>query len=164
MKKLITTILLLLPVFLFSQQLTYRSGGRVYNSENKKIEPSEVRELMAKNTAALKLYNTGRTEKTIGNIFFFSGIGLVATDLVVSFVDDGATFDSSGNAHKKEANHSLALVGAAMVVVSIPFKIGCAKKVRSAISEYNKGVVSNEVPSKLTLLANNQGLGLRIQF
>ena len=51
----------------FSQELTYKSGGRIFNSDGKKMSPTEVRELLSAEPGMLQFYNAGRSKKTIGN-------------------------------------------------------------------------------------------------
>jgi hypothetical protein len=88
MKKIVTGVFLLVAAFSFSQQLNYRTGGTVYNAENKKIAPMEVRALMANNTEALSLYNAGRNKKTWGNVLLYGGSALVVANLIVGLTKD----------------------------------------------------------------------------
>jgi hypothetical protein len=149
----------------FSQQLKYGTGGRVYNSDNQKIKIAAVRELMKDNAVALTLYNAGREKKTWGNALFYSGFGLAAINLVTAATTSTLTVNSDGSYTTKRASPALAIVGGALVLVSIPIKIGYPKKVKAAISEYNKGIVyREELKPDVTLLANTQGLGVGIGF
>jgi NADPH:quinone reductase-like Zn-dependent oxidoreductase len=149
----------------FSQQLTYKTGGSVYNSENQKIKPAAVRELMKDNPAALNLYNVGRQKKTWGNVLFYGGIGLAAINLATAVYTGGYTVNSSGEYTDEKSSFGLAIAGGVMVVASIPIKIGYTKKVKKAIGEYNEGLVYQEkFTPDVTLLANASGLGFRIQF
>lgn len=70
MKKKLTIICFFLVLGAYSQQLTYGSGGTVYNAENKKLNSTDVRTLLAVNAEALSLYNSGRNKKTWGNVLF----------------------------------------------------------------------------------------------
>lgn len=65
MKLLISCLFLVLSVSVFSQQLSYRSGGVVYDdAENKKLSTNVVRAYLDNNLEALSLYNAGRKKKT----------------------------------------------------------------------------------------------------
>ena len=67
-----------LPFINFSQeQLTFKSGGRVYNSNSEKLTSNEVRTLLQPNPEALQLFNAGRSKKTVGNILLYGGISTV---------------------------------------------------------------------------------------
>lgn len=165
MKKKLTILMLILSVAAFSQQLTSKSCGKVYNQENKKLSPSQVRELMSKNTEALHLYNQGRNKKTWGNILLYSGIGMVAADLAIAYADDGATFDAQGNRHSNSKNHVLGISGGFLMFVAIPIKIGYSKKVKSAVDTYNEKVAySKTSEAHFGLVANDNQVGLRVTF
>lgn len=173
MKKCIATLILIAPLMVFSQQFHYGSGGSVLNSENKKVTPDEVRTLIANNTEALVLYNAGRDKKTWGNVLFYGGLGLIVTNVVIAANTDNTTSTSynpnnsysSPNIQSERANMTAAIIGGALLVASIPIKIGYPKKIKAAINNYNKGVTDNYVPiQKLTLIASNRQVGLRFEF
>jgi|GEM_PF-728267 len=181
MKKYLMIFFFLLTLGAYSQQLTYKSGGNVYNSENKKIPTVEVRNLLAENTEALALYNAGRTKKTWGNVLFYGGLGLVATNLIVAMNTDNITSTSGtinynngsgsnpvvgyASAQSKPANMTAAIIGGAFILASIPIKIGYTKKVKSAVEKYNGSVADTYQPaSTTTLLAGTNQIGIRIEF
>ncbi len=169
MKKLLITFIFLIPFFVTSQQLYYGSGGTVLNSEYKKINPIEVRSLLEKNTEALSLYNTGRDKKTFGNVLFYGGFGLIVANVVFAANTDNTNYSYSNNgvvnADSKRSSMTVALIGGAFVVLSIPIKIGYIKKIKSAISKYNKGLTDNyKTTQKLTLVASNQQFGFRYEW
>ncbi len=154
----------------YSQQLIYKNGGRVYNFENKKVTSNEVRQLLENNTEALALYNSGRSKKTWGNVLFYGGLGLVATNLIVGLNSDNITTTYPGNGYypsvqSERTNMTAAIIGGAMIIASIPIKIGYPKKIRSAIEKYNGGLASSDKPApKTTLIASSNQVGLRIEF
>lgn len=170
MKQIITCLFLTLSLTAFSQQLTYKSGGTVYNAENKRLSSDEVRQLLANNSEALSLYNAGRSKKTWGNVLFYGGIGLVATNLIIGMNTDNSTTSYPGNGYypsvkSEPTNMTAAIIGGALIVASIPIKIGFPKKIKSALSKYNDGLVNNYKPApKTTLLASTNQIGLRIEF
>lgn len=163
MKKILV-FTLLISFTGFSQQLQYATGGSV-KSENKKLNPTAVRELMKNNEAALTLYNAGRNKKTWGNVLFYGGFGLGVLNLYTAMTQDPYSNSSEGNYTSERANPTLAIVGGVMILASIPIKMGYTRKVKAAINEYNKGIVSNDTSKpEVTLLAGVQSFGIRIQF
>ncbi|MFB3386311.1 hypothetical protein [Flavobacterium sp. LAR06] len=170
MKQNLTILFLLLTLAGYSQQLTYRSGGTVYNSENKKLKPDEVRLLLANNSEALALYNSGRNKKTWGNVLFYGGLGLVATNLVIGMNSDNITATYSGNGYyaspqSERTNMTAAIIGGALLIASIPIKIGYPKKIKSALEKHNVGLAdSYKSQPKTTLLARANQIGFRIEF
>jgi hypothetical protein len=164
MKKIIL-LTLFISITGFSQQLHYGTGGSVYDPENQKIKPAAVRELMKDNSSALDLYQAGRAKKSWGNALFYGGIGLAAINLVSAAYSGSATVNSSGEYTPEKASPTLAIIGGVLVVVSIPIKLGYTKKVKAAINEYNRGLAYEEqFQPDVTLVANIQGLGFRIEF
>ncbi len=167
MKK-IWLFFLLLSCSVFSQQLNYGTGGNILNSENKKIKSVDAREMLAVNPAALALYNTGRQKKSWGNALFYGGFGLCAINLVNGVFSDYGEVTQKGNNYyynDDKTSPVLAIIGGAMVLASIPIKSNYTKKVKAAISEYNKDIVQQEsYETHVTLVANGQGFGFKLSF
>lgn len=148
-------LFLFTTLFSFSQQLTYKSCGNILDSKNDKMSPSEVRTLLSKNTKLLNLYNTGRTKKTAGNIFFYGGLGLVVADLANGVFND-IVYPTA-----------LTYIGITSVVISVPVKIGYPKKIKKVVEDYNKQLVYNENNLKIesiNFVTNSNGLGFQITF
>lgn len=168
MKKIITALFLMLSLASFSQQLTYKSGGAVYGSDNKKLSPDEVRKLMANNSEALSLYNEGRNKKTWGNVLFYGGIGLVATNLILGMTTHNSAVSGSGSyttVKSERTDMTAAIIGGALIVASIPIKIGYSNKIKSALTKYNNGVAENYLRNaKTTLISSRNQIGFRIEF
>lgn len=58
-----------------------------------------------------------------------------------------------------------AIIGGALLVASIPIKIGYPKKIKSALTKYNDALTDNHIPSpKITLLASTNQVGFRFEF
>jgi len=151
----VTALFLFTVSLSFSQTLTYKSGGKVLDSNNKILSPDEVRELLLNKPQLSDNYNTGRDKKTIGNVLLGAGIGFMVGDLV-----SGATRDIVYPT-------AFTYIGLAAIAISIPVKIGYSKKIKSAVEGYNKQVALQD--SKLniettSLYANQNGFGLRITF
>lgn len=170
MKTAILITFLMISFSGFSQQLTYGSGGTVYNSENRKITPDGVRQLLAKNKEALSLYNSGRSKKTWGNVLFYGGLGLVATNVIVGMNTDNTTTSYPGNGNypsvkSERTNMTAAIIGGALIVASIPVKIGYPKKIKSALGLYNNSLTHiHKLEPRTTLVASANQIGFRIEF
>ncbi|OXB22495.1 MULTISPECIES: hypothetical protein [Flavobacterium] len=171
MKSIITTLFLVLSVSVFSQQLSYRSGGVVYNdAENKKLSSNVVRAYLDTNAEALALYNAGRNKKTWGNVLFYGGSGLVVANLIVGLTQDNTTVSYASNGYgptvkSEPTSFTAAIIGGAMIIASIPIKMGYTRKIKSAIAKYNEGLVENYKPgTKTTLVASGNQIGVRIEF
>lgn len=170
MKKIIAALFLMTSLASFSQQLTYKSGGTVYNADNKKLSSDEVRVLLSNNNEALALYNAGRNKKTWGNVLFYGGLGLITTNLIVGLNSDNTTTSYPGNGYypsvkSERTNMTAAIIGGAMVIASIPIKIGYPKKIKSALGLYNNSLTTNyKRETRTILLASATQLGVKIEF
>lgn len=170
MKQNLSILFFLLALAGYSQQLSYKSGGAVYNSENKKVAPTEVRNILANNTEALALYNSGRRKKTWGNVLFYGGLGLVATNLIIGLNTDNSSTTYSGNGYypsvqSERTNMTAAIIGGALIIASIPIKIGFTKKIKSALEKHNSSLVDNyKSVTKTTLIASSNQVGFRVEF
>jgi len=143
----------------------YKSSGTITDSENNKISPDQVRELLKDNEKLLAEYNAGRSKKTVGNVLLIGGLGLIVTDLVIGANTDGNT-TVTGNIIQTERNYPSALtyVGLVALVVAIPVKIGFSKKIKNVVTEYNNQSTTgyNQFNNrKLDLITNSNGIGLR---
>ena len=145
-----------------AQKLVYKSNGTILNSENQKISPDQVRELLKNNQKLLADYNAGRSKKTVGNILLIGGSAMVIGDLIVGATTDGNT-TVTGNSIQTESNYPSALtfVGLAAVAVAIPVKIGFSKKIKNVVTEYNNQLATGYNKPKLDLITNSNGIGLR---
>jgi len=170
MKTTILIAFLIISLTGFSQQLTYGSGGTVYNSENTKVTPDGVRQRLKNNKEALSLYNSGRSKKTWGNILFYSGLGLMATNVIVGMNTDNTTTSYPGNGNypsvkSERTDMTAAIIGGAMIVASIPVKIGYPKKIKSALGLYNNSLTDHyKSQPRTTLLASVNQIGFKIEF
>ena len=153
----------------FSQKLVYKSNGTILNSENQKISPDQVRELLKDNEKLLADYNAGRTKKTFGNILLIGGLGFLTADLIQGATASGMTAVPVGGGYyalqtEKTYPTALTYVGVIAVIVAIPVKIGFSKKIKNVVTEYNNLMVTgyNQFnKQKLDLITNSNGIGLR---
>jgi hypothetical protein len=152
--KLFITLFFAVITSSFAQQLTYKNG-RVFNSDNRKISPSEVRELLKDNPEQLDQFNSGRTKAGIGGFLLGFGGGLILADVI-----GGATAD---RIYPGTATY----IGVACAVISIPVLIGHNKKIKSSIEGYNSSLAKNSTSfniEKINILSNKNGIGMQISF
>lgn len=148
-----------------SQKLVYKSNGNILTSENQKISPDQVRELLKDNEKLLADYNAGRSKKTAGNVLVIGGATLVVADLLTGVFSDGNT-TVTGNSIQTERNYPSALtfVGLAALAVAIPIKIGFSKKIKNVVIDYNSQSTTGYHNPKLDFITNANGIGLRLSF
>lgn len=168
MKKILFFIFILLSISSFSQEVySFKSGGRVFNSNNQKISPSEVRNLLASNQPALELYNAGRSKKTFGNVLLYGGIAAG----IGSFFYQASipAFKQAANGQlvqNDEYSNTMFYVSGAIVLLAIPIKIGFSKKIKKAVALLNDSA-SKPTTSFLdstTIIANQNGIGVHYSF
>ena len=164
MKKVILLLIVILPLISFSQEtFTFKSGGRVLQ-DNIKISPTAVRDQFNANKQISDLYNAGRTKKTVGNVLLYGGIG---TLIIKHITVINANKVSNGNLYDiKKTSNVLYGVGAGIVLLSIPIKIGFQKKIKKAISLMNDEVQKPKTAfiEKATFISNSNGFGVSITF
>ena len=154
----------------FSQKLVCKSNGTILNSENQKISPDQVWELLKDNQKLLADYNAGRTKKTFGNILLIGGLGLLTADLIHGATASGMTAVPTGGGYyslqtEKTYPTALTYVGVMAVIIAIPVKIGFSKKIKNVVTEYNNQMATgyNQLnKQKLDLITNSNGIGLRL--
>ena len=166
-KQLFILLLFFCSVQSYSQKLVYKSNGTTLNSENQKISPDQVRELLANNEQLLTDYNAGRTKKTVGNILLIGGLGALTADLIYGVTASGMSAVPVGGGYydlqtEKTYPNVLTYLGVAAVIIAIPVKIGFSKKIKNVVTEYNNQVTTGYNVPKLDLITNSNGIGLRL--
>jgi hypothetical protein len=154
----------------YSQKLVYKSNGTILNSDNQKISPEQVRELLKNNQKLLTAYNEGRTKKTVGNILLIGGLGFLTADLIQGSTASGITAVPTGGGNydiqtEKTYPTALTYIGIAAVIIAIPVKIGFSKKIKNVVTEYNNQMATgfnHFYKPKLDLFTNSNGIGLRL--
>lgn len=146
---------LLFSTVTFSQQLTLKSGGRIYDSNNEKLSNSAVKDLLASQPELLEQYKQGRTKASVGGFLLGFGIGMLGADL------------ASGLTQDKTYPTTLTYIGLASTLISIPVMIGHSKKIKKAIDGYNESLLSSRTGfnfEKINVITNQNGIGMRISF
>lgn len=101
---------------------------------------------------------------------FYGGLGLVTVNLATAMTTDNttSTYNSgyySPNIESERSNLTAAIVGGAMIVASIPIKMGYPKRIKKALGLHNNGTASTyESQPTTTLLASANQIGVRITF
>ncbi|HEX8268981.1 MAG TPA: hypothetical protein VF581_03740 [Flavobacterium sp.] len=155
MKHLFLFAMLLLATASFSQQLTYKSGGRIYNSNMDEMNAKEMRALLASKPGLLNYYNSGQSKKNIGGFALGFGGGLMIGDLVVALTTT-SEYPSIGT-----------YIGAGTALASIPIMSGYSKKLKKVVDDYNKEVAGIEPRNgidEFAIVASKNGTGIRITF
>jgi hypothetical protein len=163
MKKIALLFLLVLPLLSSAQDtLTYKGSGRIFNSSQQKLTSDEVRGLFVNNTEALSLYNSGKTKQTLGNILFYGGISTV----IIKHISMLNKYSGS-NALKADSNNIMYFVGAGMVIIAIPIKLGFSKKIKKAVSLINEDFKKPNTGFNIestSFVSNANGFGISITF
>jgi len=166
MKKSVLLLLLILPLLSFSQDiLTFKSTSRVFNFDNKKLTSSEVRDLFSTNPEALRLYNSGMTKKTIGNILLYGGLSSLITTHLIRVTDSNT--DQYGRLTIKTRSNVMYFVSAGVVLIAIPIKIGFSKKIKKAVSMMNEDLKNPKTGFNIestSFISNSNGVGFSITF
>lgn len=155
MKNLLILTLLFFSFSILSQETyTMKSGGRVFNSKEEKLNPDKVREEFS--GEALNLYNSGRNKKTVGNLFLYTGI-ITSPIAISAFLNDaprGTVYTTAG-------------ITLTCLLVSIPIKTGYSKKIKKSVELMN-GINSSSSTSfnieNTSVVINQNGAGFRITF
>ncbi|AWA30776.1 hypothetical protein HYN48_12190 [Flavobacterium magnum] len=137
---------MVLSVQAYCQDLVYKSGATILNSENQKLSPDQIREIMASNSEAVDLYNSGRNKKILGDFFLFTGIGLMAEETIRGLTSD-IDFPTT-----------LFYAGVAATIVALPIRIGYKKRMRSAVAGYNNKSTAS-LFNGVIVIGNRNGIG-----
>ncbi len=162
MKKIICLFLFALPFINFSQeQLTFKSGGRVYNSNLEKLTSDEVRTLLQPNPEALQLFNAGRSKKTVGNILLYCGVSTV-------IINHYSIFKNAKNKGDINSSRNIPyIIGGGLILIAIPIKIGFSKKIKKSLDLINndfKNPKTSFTIDSTNFISNSNGFGISITF
>ena len=162
-KPLFFIILFLCSFQSYSQKLVYKSNGNITDSQNQKMTPNQVRELLSKNEKLVNDYNAGRSKKTVGNVLLYGGMGLFFINSYYQTLSSNSNYND--NNYDNGSPFLLSIVGLASMVVAIPVKIGFSKKIKNVVTDYNNQFATGNVnfdEPKLNLIANSNGIGFRL--
>jgi hypothetical protein len=152
MKKLITLFAILISTFIYSQEITMQ--GHKYFVNGQQISSREVKEKLASNPEALKLFKCGKNQASTGGLFIGLGVAFTVADLVKGLVSD------------EKYPGAATYIGVSSLVVSVPILIGKNKKMRQGIELYNNGLknTGDNEDIELNIISNQNGYGLQFRF
>ena len=155
-----------MPLFSFSQDVfTYKNGGKILQY-NKNISPSQIRSQFEYNKNIMDYYNAGRSKKTFGNILLYGGLATVVTKFIIDGTSDIVVVNPNGSESFKNYSPLLHILGGAMVLASIPIKIGYSKKIKKAVDLMNDEIKNQKTSSALnsTITVSSNQIGITINF
>lgn len=169
MKKIICLSLLLITLVNFAQtRFVSREipAGQTIEIKDKKmfinneqIPAYEIKKYLKDNNfKAYSLYNKAKNKSVLGGLLLGLGSVFIISDGVRAAVTDGGKFPTV-----------ISYVGVAFVGTSLFVLKGKNKKMENAIDFYNSGLkttadASNQFEANVTIVANTNGLGLRLNF
>ncbi len=169
MKKLIYVSLLLVSFVSFAQtrfvtreipagQAIELKDKKMYIN-NEQIPSYEIKKYLKDNDfKAYSLYTKAKNKSVIGGMLLGLGSVLIVSDAVKAMVTEG------GNYPTAMSGIGVVLVGSSYFVLK-----GKNKKMQNAIDTYNSGLkttsdLENRFDTSLNLVANQNGIGLRLTF
>lgn len=126
---------------------------------NEQIPSYEIKKYLKDNDfKAYSLYNKAKNKSVIGGLLLGLGSVLIVSDAVKAIVTEDATYPTA-----------MTYIGAGMAGTSIFVLKGKNKKMQEAIDSYNSGLkttgdLDTNFEANLNLVANQNGLGLRLSF
>lgn len=164
MKNLIFAFLFISSLSFSQETYTFKSGGRVFEN-NKRIKTQEIETYFGHKPEIVNLYKAGRTKKTVGNIFLYGGIGTIIITHLSKVNNSGVQSDGTFG---KPTSNTMYFVGAGIVLVAIPIKIGFQRKIKKSIllmnEEMNSQKQSTSLNYETNIIANTNGVGLKLTF
>lgn len=168
-KKLIYVSLLLVSFVSFSQtRFATREipAGQAIEIKDKKmyinneqIPSYEIKKYLKDNDfKAYSLYTKAKNKSVFGGLLLGLGSVLVVSDAVKSIVTEGASYPTA-----------ISYVGVGLAGTSLFILKGKNKKMHEAIDTYNSGLkttgsLENNFDTSLNVVANQNGVGLRLTF
>lgn len=169
MKKLIYVSLLLVSFVSFAQNRfvtreipagqTIELKDKKMFINNEQIPSYEIKKYLKDNDyKAYSLYNKAKNKSVFGGLLLGLGSVLIVSDAVKAMVTEGGTYPTA-----------ISYIGGGLVVASIPVLHGKNKKMTEAIDTYNNGLkttseLENNFDTSLNIVANQNGVGLRLSF
>lgn len=147
------------------RKLSYLNSNKIYNG-SVKLTNEELQNTLKENAKALKLYNSGVTQKKVSNYLLGFGGGLIIGNGLANLIHANKNDDIYSTESSSRNTSALFIVGGGFMAAGLVLKITGPSAIRNSISEYNTGnstVVKLPKPS-LNVLVSNDGAGLRLSF
>lgn len=155
MQKFIFIGLFLFTSILHSQQLIYKSGGKILDSNNTELSETQVKALFANHPQILNLYNDGKSNKKVGNILIGVGAGLMVGDLAIGLTTD-TLYPTA-----------VTYAGIASVLISFIIKSGSTENIKKAVIDYNNQLIKKNSAFKIERIeftSNQNSIGIQLIF
>jgi len=128
-------------------ELTHRSG-RVFQ-DGARLQPNQIREVMAINSEALAMYNSGRSLAVIGQVIAYPSAFLLG-------------WDTGGRLSRGEGNNTLLAVSATGTAVGLILAFIGENRIGQSVSLYNSTV--NNVSYQVKFGFTPSGIGFTVNF
>jgi hypothetical protein len=114
----------------------------------------DVRTIMASNSEALQLYNSGKNLVLIGDISGYVGLGVIVVAIIV---------EKNGNFKENSANMVGLVGGVTLLATSMTFTFTGRSKIKKSVNQYNSEL--NKARSyKIDFGINQNGIALTLNF
>ncbi len=126
---------------------------------NEQIPSYEIKKYLKNNDfKAYSLYNKAKNKSIFGGLLLGLGSVLIVSDAVKAMVTENGDYPTA-----------MTYIGAGLAGTSIFVLKGKNKKMKNAIDTYNNGLkttseLENNFEASLNVVANQNGLGLRLSF
>ena len=159
MKNLVIIVLIAISGSLFSQtvqdsiEIKKSFFGTMYKYKKDYLTPAKIEKTVKENPEALKEIKYARGNKMFGDIFSIFG-GFAVGYPIGTQIGGG------------KPNWNLAIGGAVLTAISIPFYIAYTKHADKAVRIYNEGIRQTTQVNKLNfeLGYTPDGIGVRVKF
>jgi len=150
---IITILIITAPIYSQDKDKTIGNDGSRYTYQGKQINMNQMLSLMEKDSEEFELMSSGKSTGGLVTVLSTIGGGLIGWPL--------GTHIGGG-----EPNWTLAYIGGALVVISIPFAIGADNNIKKAVEMHNEkqALTYNERTYDLKFFATSSGFGLSLQF
>lgn len=118
------------------------------------LNKNDVRTLMANNSDALELYNSGKKLLVLGEIFSYSGLCVIFGAAIV---------EKKGNFEENSANMVGIIGGVISLASSMAVTFTGRSKIKKAVSRYNSDL-NKAVSYKIDFGINQNGIALILNF
>lgn len=172
MKKAIAiTLLCVFSVFTgFSQ-----NNGQIvilkkkFYQDDKQLSKKELKYILKNDPGSAGMYRKSRTNLTIGAVLIGVGTASVLTGVLVRFASRVDEAEKINNGKSTSTNSSLGLiptlVGAGLVIVSLPFEIIGNKQFKKSINLYNsKNKTSSSIQPRLDFGISPTNVSVSVRF
>ena len=158
MKKVLVFILIVYGMSCYSQNTKSKIEikkrlGTVFIQDGKSLIPRDMLKIMKENPAAFSEMQTARGHFTAASIFAYSGGFLIGWSVTPAIYGEKLIWP-------------LAVLGASLVITSIPFNSVYMKHAKNAVGIYNDGLKTSQLKSNynVNLVLTGNGAGIRVNF